>query len=107
MVLKPLWPVKMGLHRLFFSNLGYRHNICKLQIVYTLLMIQNAPTSLLVTAVYVFTCLLLQAIDVTRGFGTIMLYALPAVVGWMAWAVFTYAKSVAQRLKDDEFGYGG
>ena len=72
-----------------------------------LLMIRNTPTPLLVTGVYIFACLLLQAIDETRGYGTIMLYALPAVICWMAWAVFTYAKSVAKRLKDDEFGYGG
>jgi hypothetical protein len=36
-----------------------------------------------------------------------MLYILPLVFFWMAWSVFAYGKSIAKRLKDDEFGYGG
>jgi len=93
------------MHRLFLKNLvGGTTFESKLK---KLLMLRNAPTPILVTTGYLFACLVLLVIEVTRGFATVMLYILPAVIFWMAWSVIMYGKSIAKRLKDDEFGYGG
>jgi len=70
-------------------------------------MLRNAPTPILLTIAYLFVSIVLLLIDGTRDYATIMLYILPVVFFFAGWSIFTYGKSLAKKLKDDEFGYGG
>lgn len=70
-------------------------------------MLYNAPAPVLITVAYVLASGVLMIIEDTRSYATFMLYLLPAVIFWAAWSVISYGKSIAKKLKDDEFGYGG
>jgi len=70
-------------------------------------MLRNTPTPILITAAYFMVCFVLLFIEPARSYAAIMLYIFPVIVFWAVWSIFTYGKSIAAKLKDDEFGYGG
>ena len=69
-------------------------------------MLRNTSFSASLVMFYMLICFVLLQIEPTRDIAGIMLFCTPIPFAWMIYTVLVYGKSIANRLKDDEFGYG-